>query len=254
MPPDSNASRTLNLKSHPYTPHQLQKNQETVPPNQSVPSSPNTWRKSSSTIMSRGTRNEGKRYVIAACISLLAGAVAASEDAMAAEYCVSCTGPAGLYRCVIADSPDGAGNDPAERLKCATDLAERAEHETCRVSKSAPVPCPGQTIVIAAPIEPPPPPPGALPTELDESEPTATPEKPGEVPKTVEKLAEKTYQSTKQGIQDAGNAVGKTAKKAGDAIVDTAKNTGETIENAGKAVGGAAKKTWDCLTSLFSDC
>jgi hypothetical protein len=59
----------------------------------------------------------------------------------------------------------------------------------------------------------------------------------------MEELAGKTVQSSKEGI-----------KKAGESISGSAQKAGEQIGSAGSAVGNAAKKTWNCLTSLFSDC
>lgn len=73
-------------------------------------------------------------------------------------------------------------------------------------------------------------------------------------PSTVAEMAEDAIEGSKDGVKKAGKTVGDTAKSAGETVVDVTKKTGEQIGNAGKAVGSVAKKTWDCVTSLFSDC
>jgi hypothetical protein len=73
--------------------------------------------------------------------------------------------------------------------------------------------------------------------------PTGQVEQPAKVPRTVEELAGQTVKSSQEGLQKAGDAIGGTAKKAG-----------EQIGNAGSAIGNAASTTWNCITSLFSSC
>ena len=179
-----------------------------------------------------------------------------SAHALAAEYCVTCANPAAMYRCVIANTPEGLGSNPREQLACITELAKSGNHETCTASKSAPVPCPGITQTVTAPAEVTPKLSGEVPadasTATGEIDPSAVdtgdaateiePAKP-QVPRTVEELAGQTVKSTKEGLKKAGEAVGDTASKAG-----------EKIGTDGEAVGGAAKKTWNCITSFFSDC
>ena len=73
-------------------------------------------------------------------------------------------------------------------------------------------------------------------------------------PKTVEEMASRSYKASKKGLSNAGKSISKGAKVTGKAVSNTAKKAGTQIGKAGKAVGSAAKKTWNCLTSLFSDC
>jgi hypothetical protein len=184
---------------------------------------------------------------------------------MALEYCVSCEGPAAMYRCVIQGTPEGAGSDSSSSLYCISQMAAKGRHQSCSVARGAPFPCPGFTAEIAAPSTPPmadAPPPAAAstpqappvphnapaPGEPPSAERAAEPAKPAEdapapVPRTVEELAGQTVKSSKAGIEKAGEAIGGTAKKAG-----------EHISNAGTAIGDAASKTWSCITSLFSSC
>lgn len=182
--------------------------------------------------------------------------------AVAAEYCVTCAGPAAMYACVVQGAPADAPPDPREQLTCIAELARAGGHESCAVPRSAPKPCPGVLKIVAAPQgEPPPGPPlapeqdaaGAEEETGAEGETSvergvgaaaqAPHQKPAKEPETVEELAKETVKSSKEGVVKAGEAVTGAAKKAG-----------EKVEQAGSAVGRAAKKTWDCLVSLFSDC
>ena len=181
-----------------------------------------------------------------ACLALVL-----SSPAGALEYCVTCEGPPAMYRCVVAGTPDGPGQDPTAALSCISEMATRGRHESCAVSRGAPFPCPGLTATVEQPAGTPgqagPPPPDlAEEPPVMEPEPAAeaeVPPEPAKVPRTVEELAGQTMRSSKEGLQKAGEAIGGTAKKAG-----------EQIGNAGSAIGSAASKTWTCITSFFTSC
>lgn len=176
-----------------------------------------------------------------------------ADAAIALEYCVTCEGPPAMYRCVVDGTEEGAGKDASVSLFCISQMAARGGHETCAVSRGAPFPCPGLTAVVEQPRNLPTPPPShaaepatdqtdhAAPSEADGTNTTA--KKPAKVPRTVEELAGQTVTSSKEGLKQAGDAIGGTAKKAG-----------EQIGNAGSVIGNAASKTWGCITSLFSAC
>ena len=187
---------------------------------------------------------------------LLMCAMLGAAPAVAAEYCVTCAGPAAMYACAIEGAPRDAPIDPRMQLTCIQELARLGGHETCSVPRSAPQPCPGlmRTVtapagvpaVVAAPdaakVE------GADPAQPAKEvvpEPVAVPALPpnAKPPRTVEEMAARTLEASKKGL-----------KKAGDAVTGTAEKTSETVDKAGSAVGNAAKKTWHCLTSLFSEC
>lgn len=192
-------------------------------------------------------------------IAFAAGVTAALGvlPAAAAEYCVTCAGPAAMYACTIEGAPNDAAADPRMQLLCIQELARQGGHETCSVPRSAPTPCPGVIKVVAVPdgLAPvktlpvtteaegaAPAPDAAAPA--DQTVPKTTPAaKPAKEPRTVEELANQTVEASKKGL-----------KKAGDAVTGTAEKAGEGVQNAGSAVGNAAKKTWHCLKSLFSDC
>ncbi len=178
-------------------------------------------------------------------------------SALAAEYCVTCAGPAAMYACKVEGAAPGAPSDPRAQLVCIQELARQGAHETCSVPRSAPTPCPGVVRVVAAPAglstaaanEPAPAPqsdpdPGApVVATTTPQVPAVEDEKPAKEPRTVEELASQTVDASKKGLKKAGEAVSGTAEKASD-----------SVGQAGSAVGSAAKKTWDCLKSLFSAC
>lgn len=200
---------------------------------------------------------------------ILAGAGLAagfSSLASAAEYCVTCEGPPGLYRCVIDGTPEGPGQQPGASLHCISQMAKQGRHERCAVSRGSPFPCPGLTAVVQPPARsasPPPPaehaapypepqPPAAAPMETDAEtvtatpapeETTAAPAPASQVPRTVEELAGQTVRSSKEGLEKAGKAIGGTAKKAGEVVGQT-----------GTAIGQAASNTWTCISSFFTSC
>lgn len=204
----------------------------------------------------------GQMPKFAAILAAACLAAGLSTPASAAEYCVTCEGPPGLYRCVIDGTPDGPGNDPAASVHCISQIARQGQHERCAVSRGAPFPCPGLTALVpppskarhpaqdnAAPYPEPKAPSAALPGEQEqpaEQDTTAQPPQAAEtpkVPRTVEELAGQTVRSSKEGLEKAGQAIGGTAKKAGEVV-------GET----GSAIGKAASNTWSCITSLFTSC
>ena len=183
---------------------------------------------------------------LAACLAL----ISVGGHLRAGEYCVSCSGPDAVYRCKIEGTPDGPGQDPRAQLLCIRQLAESGAHESCSVARNASYPCPGDLKVIAGPVGEIVPPPAPIEPLAEPAVPVSPPAGASEAPpapqvppKTVEELAGQTAKSSKEGL-----------KKAGETISGTAEKAGEQIGNAGSAVGNAAKKTWNCLTSLFSDC
>ncbi len=192
-------------------------------------------------------RNDVPHRTVSAALAIAAISIAGS--AQSAEYCVTCEGPAAMYACAIEGTEADATPDPRLQLLCISELAKAGGHEVCSVPRSAPKPCPGVMKIVAAPAMPPPP--AATEAEAPAADPTfAAPDdssdhakSPDEPPRTVEEMAKKTVESTKKGLETAGDAIKGTTQKAG-----------ENVEKAGSTVTEAAKKTWNCVTSLFSQC
>lgn len=183
-----------------------------------------------------------------------AAALAASATAAAAEsYCVACYGPDAVYRCVVADVPASAAPDPRNQVQCIKQLAKSGGHARCSVERFSTANCNGAEKVVstatAEPIAGPPPgsdlsSPAASKPDHDTVGKTSQPEpSPAQAPRTVEELAKSAAATTKESLNEVGGTVKSTTEKAG-----------ETIGGLGSAVGNAAKKSWNCLTSLFSNC
>lgn len=170
-----------------------------------------------------------------------AGAVAAvtvaglSSTASAQEFCVKCTGPTAVYRCVVEQTSPNA-SVPMKAL-CITTLAQDGHHDSCSIGGGTVFDCNGPIKRVKPPGEAAAPPNATQPaqpvaplspsTDRAAAPPSAPQPEPKkqEPPKTVEELAKQMSKSTQNDLQ-----------KAGDAI------------------GGAAKKTWGCIASFFKSC
>jgi hypothetical protein len=156
--------------------------------------------------------------------------------AEAQEYCVSCSEPNAVYRCVIEGARPGGGQ--SLQLLCVTSMAKDGGHATCSVKRGTVFECDGPMKRVPwASIE--------APAQAKDTDPAATkpdasaaktePD-PNEPPKTVVDMAKRANEQTAEQM-----------KKAGENVKQTVKTTGE-------AIGTATKKTWDCLFSLFKQC
>ncbi len=155
---------------------------------------------------------------------LLAAAAGAST---AQEYCVACTGPDVLYRCVL----DGVrpGITASLPALCVNSLAKAGPHAACVVRRDVGViDCNGAIKRVSVP------PPGAPDQNLgtvSDAVPAKAAPQPGP-PRTVEEML-------------------KRAKTDSDKSMEKAKSG---IESGGAEIGGFFKKSWDCVSSLFSRC
>lgn len=157
---------------------------------------------------------------IASLIVVAASALLmAATGARAQEYCVACSEPAAIYRCVIDNAQPG-GAQPLQVL-CITAMAKAGGHGQCAIKRGTVFDCTGPVKRVpwtgAA---------GETPAPLTQpkaSEQTAS--DPKEPPKTVQELADRANKQTSEDV-----------KKAGDSFKDN------------------AKKTLECVTSLFSKC
>jgi hypothetical protein len=158
--------------------------------------------------------------VIAASFYALVGRVAAQE------YCVACTEPTAVYRCVIDGARPG-GNQPLQML-CLTAMAKEGQHGTCSVKSGTVFDCNGPVKRV----------PWAAAQELAPQPKTATspPADTSQPPQTVQEMA----------------------KRANDKTVEQIKKTNDNLkqgaQSLGDKVGDATKKTWRCISSLFTRC
>jgi hypothetical protein len=188
----------------------------------------------------------------------MAWLLAVGGPAAAESYCVACYGPDAVYRCVIAGAPATAPADPRHQIQCIKQLAKGGGHARCSVERFSVEGCSGPERVIdpaatniplapraaeSEPVRPTPAMPPAASPPLPGDPPAIAAPDPAQPPRTVEELAKTTVENTKKNIDDVTGTVKQSTQKAGD-----------QIQGFGSAVGNAAKKSWDCVTSLFSDC
>jgi len=166
----------------------------------------------------------GRRLIPALAVLSAAGAAGAQE------YCVACTEPSAVYRCVI-DGAQPRGDQPLQML-CVTAMAKAGGHATCGIKRGTVFDCNGPVRHVpwsadaaappiaaqpqaSAPQPPRPPPAGA-----------AAPQPPADAPpKTVVELA----------------------KRANEETAAQMKKAGETMKEA-------TRKTWNCMISFFTRC
>ena len=172
-----------------------------------------------------------------------------ASRAAAQEYCVACSEPNALYRCII----DGAqpGGSQSLPMLCVTAMAKQGGHATCGVKRGTVFDCNGAIKHVpwttsrhrarrtrpspawasqpAPRPEPAATPPPAVPSLAPPAQPCAAPDQP---PQTVLEMAKRANEDT-----------AKQMKKAG-----------ENVEKAGETMKQATKKTWDCVVSFFTKC
>jgi hypothetical protein len=179
-------------------------------------------------------------YKIACALAAVSVCLLAS-GAGAQEYCVSCTGPDALYRCVIDNAQPGGGQ-PLQML-CITTMAKQGGHATCAVKRGTVFQCDGavKRIPWAALTAPQPAEPGHAPPSG--TQPAARPETataPAPPPGPASQPAESRHEPPPDTMLDL-------AKRANE---DTAKQ----VRKAGETMKEATRKTWDCVASLFTRC
>jgi hypothetical protein len=179
-----------------------------------------------------GAMNEGSARRLPRMIVLLSSLFAALPAA-AQEYCVVCSDPSALYRCVI-DGAQPQGGQPLQML-CVTAMAKAGGHSTCSVKRGTIFDCdaPVRRVPWTASNAPAA---TARPGPSAAADPGSTKASPEDPPETVVEMAKRANQQTADQM-----------KKAGENLKEGAKSMGDAMSNA-------TKKTWDCMTSLFTRC
>jgi hypothetical protein len=153
----------------------------------------------------------------APAIALSALTLAAHSDPVSAqEFCVACTGPAAVYRCVIGDAKQAQGQ-PLQQF-CTTTLARQGGHADCGIRKGTVFDCDGPIKRIGTASS------GPEKNSQQPAQKSAEPEKP------------------------------KPRETVADTVRDLSRDTGKQVEKTGEAAKGAAKGVWNCVTSLFKSC
>ena len=156
-------------------------------------------------------------------------------QAGAQEYCVSCTGPNAVYRCIIDGAKPG-GAQPLQLL-CVTTLAKEGGHATCSVKGGTVFACDGQI------------------KRLSWAALNQAPEQPGQ--DKAERPAAKADAAktdAKPADQDPPKTMVDLAKRANEQAAEQMKKANENMKEQAKSFGNATKKTWECLTSFFTRC
>jgi hypothetical protein len=160
--------------------------------------------------------------VLAVLVAALMG------QAQAQEYCVACTEPSAVYRCVIDGARPGGGQ-PLQML-CVTAMAREGKHATCGIKRGTVFECDGPVKRVPwsgaeLPVETP----GAAAADKQEPD-------PNQPPRTIAEMAKRANE------------------QSADQMKKTNDNVKESFKTTGEAIGNATKKSWNCLTSLFKDC
>ena len=171
-------------------------------------------------------RPNGRPLIVAGV--RLGAVIVGLGTATAQEYCVSCTQPNAIYRCVIEDARPGGQSLTG---LCLTALTREGGHAACSIKGGTVFDCTGpikrvpwtaqDSGRVAEPAAP----------QAKEPAPGAKADDKGE-PKTMLDLAKRANQNLQKANEDAK----------------------EQAQSAGEAFGKATKKTWDCMLSLFSRC
>lgn len=200
-----------------------------------------------------------------ACISLMAGAAYAATS----QFCVKCTDPDQTYLCSV-ETPNANPSAQGLQLYCIVRTSKEGGHRSCAVDTSSAANCAGQlrTYTFQTP---------QIPqnarnalNRLRGSQQDSVPDdslspQPGGEPKTLIDLTKRSFGASKEGLKNAGeavgNATGTTTEKVGSAargvgkgVAKAAGKVGSATKKTGHAVGSAAKTAWDCVKSLFKDC
>jgi hypothetical protein len=186
-------------------------------------------------------------------------AVVFSANAVAQEYCVTCSGPEASYRCVIGGEVPPAVRASSGQFLCITELAKAGGHLSCSAARGQATPCAGETRTVmysladpAGALAPGAPPPAAPATGLSAPPPAA-----GLPPIPERELAPVPLppvdQTQAPSAPPAETGTAPSPPKP-SVVEDLANKTGKAVSDTGKAVGDAAKKSWDCVASLFGNC
>ena len=174
-----------------------------------------------------------------------------ASRAAAQEYCVACSEPNALYRCII----DGAqpGGSQSLPMLCVTAMAKQGGHATCGVKRGTVFDCNGAIKHVPWTTSETPRAPDAAQPLPWASQPAPRPEPAATPPPAVPSLAPPA-QPVPAPADQPPQTVLEMAKRANEDTAKQMKKAGETVEKAGETMKQATKKTWDCVVSFFTKC
>lgn len=166
------------------------------------------------------------RSAIRSTVVSLAALTVSASFASAQEYCVACTEPNALYRCIIDDARPGTA--PSLQVVCISRIAKDGGHGQCAVKRGVTVfECDGVVKRISMAAEPPVAPPASV---------TATPAPAAPQPATAPPQAANPADEPPKTLAE----VAKRAKADSDRQMEKA--------------GSFFKKSLGCIASLFTKC
>lgn len=197
---------------------------------------------------------------ILTCLSMSAG-IATSAGAQ--EYCVACTGPDAVYRCVV---DVGKPQQMPLKLLCVSTLARTGGHATCAVRGGTVFDCNGpiRRIGAATPSVGSPSAAGSAVTTAAGAAAIAT--QGGAAPQRSDTAAPKPSPVSAVPTQGPASAAraspqpsGQRPHKQSQQTVEqlakqAAKSTSNTLKKAGKSIKRSTSKAWNCIASLFNSC
>ena len=154
-------------------------------------------------------------------------AIGLADAAATQEYCVACSQPNAVYRCVIVTARPGLAS--SLQMSCITSLAKAGGHGQCSVQRGVTVfECDGPVKKVA----------------LDQAD--------GPVLLETQPVAAAPVASS---VSDEPPAtVAEAAKRAKVATDRQFKETGEQLQKAGEATESFFKKAFTCIGSMFTRC
>jgi len=161
----------------------------------------------------------------------------AAGPAAGQEFCVACSGPPGVYRCVIDGAQPRGGQ--SLQLLCVTAMAKQGGHATCSVKRGTVFDCDG--VVKRIPW-----------TALEATQQPPTPRAP-DAPAAPQRPAA-AAPSAPAPAAPSGPAPDAPPQTVVDLAKQANEKTVEQVKRAGETVKEATKKTWECVISLFTRC
>ncbi len=143
--------------------------------------------------------------VPAMALIAFAFATSGSRGAQAQEYCIACTEPAAVYRCVIGDARYAYG-EPLPQF-CASSLAQQGRHGKCAIRGGTVFDCDGPIRRVAVP-----------PATDKAAPPVQDAKKEDAPPDTAVQAAKRMVRSSGDQAEKAGSAVGNSVKKTWNCV------------------------------------
>jgi hypothetical protein len=183
----------------------------------------------------------GARRVATAHVLVCAGL--APLPVLAQEYCVSCTGPVGVYRCVIDGARPGAV--PSLQILCVERMAKAGGHDACAVKRGVTVfdcDAPVKRVTIGGADV-------ASPAGVPTAAAVATPD--GQVAPDTQAVAQSAQMPAST---DEPKTMLELAKRANAAAAREAKLAGQELKETTEKTGNALGTAWRCMASFFTQC